>query len=209
MLPKSPSKMYYSLFVLVMGAMCQTAIADPPNADDMIEARRWVAAKFQGVPEPAPLESGMTVIANYGVVQKNGRGERALRIGDVEYARGLYCHAPSRISVRLPQGANVLTAVIGVDSNAQTRPARGSVVFSLVNGGQEVFRSEPLHEGVAGVPIRVDLQGSREFVLQVDDAGDGISCDQADWADAKLELADGQTVWLGELPMLDASSRTA
>ncbi|MHB8972970.1 MAG: NPCBM/NEW2 domain-containing protein [Pirellulaceae bacterium] len=205
MLPKSPSKMYHSLIVLVLGAICQTAIAAPPNSDEMIKAKGWVAARFLGVPEPAPLASGMTVVANYGVVQKNGRGDRALRIADVEYARGLYCHAPSQISVRLPQGAKVFTAVIGVDSNAQTRPGRGSVVFSLASGGQEVFRSEPIHEGIAGVPIRVDLQGSREFVLQVDDAGDGNSCDQADWADAKLELADGQTVWLGELAMLDAS----
>ncbi len=205
MLPRTPSKMYYSPLLLVVGVMCQAASAGPPNLDDMIEARRWVAARFQGVQECPPLESGLTVVANYGAVQKNGRGERPLRFGDASYPRGLYCHAPSKIIVRLPQPASAFTAVIGVDSNEQTRPERGSVVFSLASGGQELFRSETMREGVAGMPIRVALEGSREFVLQVGDGDDGIACDQADWADAKLELADGQTVWLDDLPMLDAS----
>jgi alpha-galactosidase len=34
----------------------------------------------------------------------------------------------------------------------------------------------------------------------VGDGGDGITCDQADWADARITLADGKRVWLSDLP---------
>lgn len=48
--------------------------------------------------------------------------------------------------------------------------------------------------------VKVDLGGALEVVLEVGDGGDGISCDQADWADASFTLADGRIVWLDELP---------
>ena len=57
--------------------------------------------------------------------------------------------------------------------------------------------------GMAGVPITVDLDGVTELALQVSDAGDGIACDQSDWADAKVTLADGREVWLGDLPFVE------
>ncbi len=58
-----------------------------------------------------------------------------------------------------------------------------------------------MREGMPGVPVEADLAGAKEFVLEVGDGGDGISCDQADWADARVVLADGSTVWLGDLPI--------
>ena len=56
-------------------------------------------------------------------------------------------------------------------------------MFSVRVGDQDVFRSELMRESTAGAPIEVELRGSREFELRVEDGGDGISCDQADWAD--------------------------
>jgi len=35
-----------------------------------------------------------------------------------------------------------------------------------------------MREGMAAVPVSIDLAGSRELVLEVGDAGDGIACDQ-------------------------------
>ena len=48
---------------------------------------------------------------------------------------------------------------------------------------------------------RVELAGAREFELLVDDGGDGIACDQADWAEAKVTLKDGSDLWLSDLPL--------
>ena len=43
--------------------------------------------------------------------------------------------------------------------------------------------------------------------MQIDDAGDGIGCDQADWADAKVKLQDGREVWLADLPLREGAGR--
>jgi alpha-galactosidase len=188
------------------GLACSLARAGQPLPDDLVEAQRWFNARFGESAEAQPLTQGLTVLANYGAVQKCGRGDRDLCIHETRYTRGFYCHAASQFLVRTNRPVRALIATIGVDSNPQTRPGRGSIVFVVSAGDREIYRSETLHEGMPGVPIRVELQGSREFTMQVEDATDGISCDQADWADAKLEFEKGDEMWLDELPMLDLNA---
>jgi len=179
-----------------------SALAASVTLDEMAEARRWVAAKLEGAEDPKWEGPVLLAFENYGPVHKNARGGRPLRIVDAEYTHGLYCHAKSRVLVRLPSAGEKFVAVVGVDSNYQTRPARGSVVFSVSLAGKQVFRSDVLVEGVPGVPLEVELGGATEFTLEVGDGGDGVSCDQADWADARVVLADGKTMRLDEMPMV-------
>jgi alpha-galactosidase len=167
-------------------------------------ARNWIAAKFEGAAPAESQMSGLTVLANNDPVLRNTRGEgRPLTIAQTAYDRGLYCHAVSHVLVRLPKPGKTFTAVVGVDSNPQTISGQGSIVFSVRVGGQQAFKSEVMHEGLAGVPVRVDLGGATEFLLDVDDAGDGIACDQADWAEAQAVLADGTIARLGDLPFIE------
>jgi len=180
-------------------------LAEGVTADELISARRWAAARFQGLQELPPPVPGITVVENYGPVQKNGRADRTLRIGQSRYTRGFYCHANSRIMVRLPGPGATFNAVVGVDTNEQTRPGRGSVVFGVEAAGKELCRSETMREGMPGMPLRADLHGAREFALVVTNAGDDISCDQADWADATVTLSDNQTLALSDLPLVDES----
>ncbi len=184
---------------VVVVVSCPFAVAVSPTAEEMAQAQRWVAAKFQGVVDKRALEPGLHVLANYTPVQMNLRRGKPMLIVDKPYTRGLYCHAASKVVVRLPGAGKSFTAVVGVDSNDQTRPGRGSIVFSVTAGGQCVFKSPLMREGMAGVPVQVDLSGAKEFVLEVSDGGDGIACDQADWADAKVSLADGKELWLGDM----------
>jgi alpha-galactosidase len=134
-------------------------------------------------------------------VQVNNRGGRPLRIGAKPYTAGLYCHASSRVVVRLPAAGKSLQATVGVDSNEQTVGGRGSVVFRVETGGREAFKSPLMREGTPAVPVNVDLEGATEFTLEVTDGGDSISCDQADWADATVTLLDGRELRLGDLPL--------
>lgn len=194
--------------VLIVGLACQAASqAATVRPDEITEARQWATAKFRGELTTRPYEPGLVVEANHDPVQRNARNGRPMRIGSSQYARGLYCHAFSRVIVRLPSPGAEFNAIVGVDTNDQTSGGRGSVVFAVQVVGKEAFRSGLMREGTASVAVDVDLGGATEFVLQVDDGGDGISCDQADWADAKVTLADGKTVWLGELPLLDAARK--
>ena len=111
------------------------------------KCQHWFSARFREPSEPQPLTQGLTVLANYGAVQKCGRGDRDLRIHETSYTRGFYCHATSRFLVRTERPVRALTATVGVDSNSQTRPGRGSIVFVVSAGEREIYRSEVLHEG--------------------------------------------------------------
>ena len=185
-------------FVLVSAV---TAYAFTPCPDELVTARQWAAAAFEGINAfkfPVP---GLEVQANHDPVLKNARFGKPLKIGDQLFESGLFCHAPSRILVRLHRPGKVFSAAIGVDNNEHTSGGTGSVIFSVTVGDEQRYVSEVLRGTMPGVPIEVPLNGATEFVLEISDAGDGISCDQADWADAKVTLEDGQVVWLDELPM--------
>lgn len=184
---------------LLTGQMMAASLAPTPTAAEFDQATRWVNAKFEPAPAPGP---GIEVLANHDPVQLNSRNGQPLSLAGVAYRRGLYCHAHSQLVVRLPGPGSEFSAVVGVDSNADTSNGRGSVHFAVLVAGQEQFKSGVLTEGMAGVPVTVDLHGARELVLQVDDAGDGISCDQADWADARVKLQDGREIWLADLGLV-------
>jgi alpha-galactosidase len=62
-----------------------------------------------------------------------------------------------------------------------------------------------MHEGMAGVPISVNLHGAREFALELRPVGtknawDFAGWDQADWAEARVTLEDGSSLALADLP---------
>ena len=177
-----------------------------PTSGELAAAHRWIIAKIE-TPSASPRpDTGLVVLANHDAVLRNTRGGRPLAIGKTTYARGLYCHAVSKVLVRLPGPGKSFSAIVGVDTNEQTSGGRGSIEFSVSAGGKRAFRSAVLHEGMPAVPVAVELGGAHEFLLEVGDAGDGISCDQADWAEAKVILDDGKVVWLGDLPFVEETT---
>jgi alpha-galactosidase len=185
------------LFLLFLAVATKTW-AEKPSQDEMATKREWVAATFEPLPASKPvLNPGLEVVSNHDPVLKDARFTSPLRLGTNQFCRGLFCHAVSKVIVRLPRPGKTLAAVIGVDAAA----GGGSVVFGVSAAGKELFKSEVLRGGQAGVPMSVDLQGITEFSLEVGDAGDGIACDQADWADAKVLLADGSELWVSDLPL--------
>ena len=186
-----------------------------PSGEEISRRDKWVKEHFAPVREISPPtrkpeepKIGLVVIANHDPVIKNSRANKPLKLGEAEYTRGLYCHAVSKVVVLLPSTGAAFTSIIGVDNNENTKGGGGSIIFSVDVGGKEVFRSDVLRGGgKPGVPIRVDLAGAKEFVLNISDAGDGISCDQGDWADAKVVLANGGEVWLGDMPVIAGIGR--
>ena len=96
--------------------------------------------------------------------------------------------------------------VVGIDTNADsTRSGAGSVRFHVGVGDRELFATDILHGSEKGVETDVDLGGTKDFTLVIDDGGDGISCDQSDWADARVELEDGSILYLSDLALSDAA----
>ncbi len=189
-----------------MGVLLMVAsallLAPNPTDGELAQARVWAAARFDP-PGTSSAAAGLLVRANHGSVQADGRGTGPLTLGRKTYARGLYCHAPSVVEVHLPEPGRVFTATVGVDSNNQTYGGRGSVVFSVKVAGKEAFTSGVVREGMAPVDVRVVLDGATAFTLEIGDGGDGNSCDQADWVDAKVTFAGGRELWLSDLPFLE------
>ena len=199
-----------SCLLALLGALCVAPFAGratAPTEAELAEASRWAAAKFKATVDPAKSVTGLLAVSNHGPVQPNARGGQPMRIGDQTFRRGLYCHAVSKVVVNLPAAGAEFTALAGVDSNGDTSGGRGSVHFAVQVNGQERFKSPLVREGMAAVPVKVDLGGATEFLLLVDDGGDGISCDQADWVEAKMKLEDGSELWLADLPLAEGAGR--
>lgn len=199
-----------SFAIALVGAACWwpcAAWSVAPTEFEVGEAARWAAAKFKAVADTVKPTPGLYVLANNDPVQLNARNGHPMRLANQSYTRGLYCHAASKVIVRLPGGGAQFTAIAGVDSNDNTSGGRGSVRFIVQVNGREAFKTPVLREGAANVPVKVDLEGATEFTLVVDDGGDGISCDQADWAEARVKLADGRELWLADLPLVEGAGR--
>ena len=173
----------------------------------MATAHRWVSAKFLGEVTPNPAQSYLLVYTRSGAVTKNEVEGHHFRIVNKDYLRGLHFSSDGDVRVVLAAPARSFEAVVGVDSNDigyYSNVGRGAVVASVDVAGKTPFRSQVLHEGMAGVPVKVDLGNATEFDLKIEDGGGGVvfgnHFDQADWADARVTLADGKTLWLGDLP---------
>ncbi len=187
--------------VATLGAAALGATEPGPLPAELARAQAWVQAKLLGQAPAVTPEPGLLVLANHDPVIRNERLGRPLNLAGAQFTRGLYCHATSAVLVRLPGPGARFTAQVGVDRNEQTS-GRGSVRFAVKVGERELVRTPLLREGQPPVAVAVDLHGARELLLEVADGGDGIACDQADWADALVTLVDGREVWLGDLPFV-------
>jgi len=107
-----------------------------------------------------------------------------LTLGGQVYPKGLGTHAYSRIVYDL-EGLDyqIFSAVIGIDDDSQ---GNGSVVFHVWLDSVEVLDSGLMLGSDPPLEFRVPLRGAKQLILEVTDGGDGIDCDHADWADAKL-----------------------
>jgi alpha-galactosidase len=179
------------------------------TSDSATAAQRWVSAKFLGVAGPAPQEKSFLEahLKPNALVRDRIEGHPLL-IVDQKFDNGIAMRSPGEIVVRLSQAAARLEGTVGVDSNDlgyYANTGRGSVVASIEAAGRQLYESQTLHEGVKGVPFRVDLGGAREITLRLKAVGDRPSTyqpefDQADFANATITLSDGSKLQLSSLP---------
>ncbi len=199
------------LTAVVCGAWTATAQAEKfqtLNEKEAAAKARWLGAKFDGIDTTtvATPKLGVEVLKNHDPVLVDKRYDKTLKIADKTFNKGLYCHAPSELIVRLPKKAKRFTAVVGIDTNApETANGGGSVKFAVKSNDVGLYESELMTGGKAGAPVDVALNGAQEFALLIDPQGN-ISCDQSDWADAKVEYEDGEVVYLSDLELTDSGT---
>ena len=154
------------------------------------------AAELQGTQAPADcvwLDSLDVSKIEQGWGQpRSGRSvdNNPITIHGVEFRRGIGTHAASEARINLKGIALEFVSMAGVDDDAG---GAGSVGFEVWGDGKLLAQTGVRRVGQDPVPLKADLHGVKTLTLIVNDGGDGIAYDHADWAGAMLKLVPGAT----------------
>ncbi len=164
--------MLVCLFSLLGSALAGTSSPEPPAEylGDLLH--RFIV-----------LQQGWGELGIDTCAHAPGQTPLPLRIGERVYQKGVGHHAPGEIVVDLDGEYDTFEAEVGVQWQQGTT---GSVVFQVFVDGRKRFDSGVLRETDPPKPVRVAVKGANELRLVVSDAGDGITCDCANWANARL-----------------------
>ena len=206
-----------STLILLLGT-CLPLRADTlqVNKQEQRAVHRWIARKFSGrslraAPQPyltTKFKDQMLKNMATTKVYHSSVGSLPLKINKKTYRKGIYCPSPGKITVHLPTPGHRFRAVFGVDSNRvesfYSNAGQGRVVGHVIVNGKTKVKTKVCREGTEGIPIDVDLEGAKQFTLVVEGLPAGIvervSFNQADWADALVELENGKKAFLGDMP---------
>jgi hypothetical protein len=107
-----------------------------------------------------------------------------LRIGEKHFRKGLGTHANGLMVVMADGQYESFDAEVGLNPCAG-----GRVIFRVMVDGRQAFDSGVMLSGDAPKSVHVFLAGVQEIWLESKAAGDDISCDMANWAEARLTRA--------------------
>ncbi|VAX22684.1 Alpha-galactosidase, partial [hydrothermal vent metagenome] len=107
---------------------------------------------------------------------------QTMTMGGKMFHRGIGTHAYSRIVYKRPEEYDTFAATIGCDQKALV----GSLVFVVEGDGKELFRSPIFRADSAPMEIGVPIGNTNEITLIVEDGGDRINADHANWANARF-----------------------
>ncbi len=113
--------------------------------------------------------------------------DKMLSISGVKYEKGVGTHASSVMYVELGGQTKSFSAFVGVDDEVDGNI--GSVRFQVFGDSNKLFDSGIVKAGQKAKKVDVDLTGVDVMILIAGSAGDRISYDHADWAEAKFEVA--------------------
>ncbi|MBN2581354.1 MAG: chitobiase/beta-hexosaminidase C-terminal domain-containing protein [Pirellulales bacterium] len=182
--PESPE--YTAPVQLDRSARFQAARFTPEGA-----GLRAIAEFHRRGPKPPPPDIHLTDLTpvkattNWGGKPRWNRsiGDNPLRLGGKVYARGVGVCANSELQYELKPEYRRFVAVLGVDDAMQSY-RQGTVVFEIWIDGECLFHAPVMRPGDYTYADLAIPPGSRRIRLLALCAGDGITCDHADWADA-------------------------
>lgn len=134
-----------------------------------------------------------TPINGWGPVERdmsnggsNAGDGNTLTLNGVTYAKGLGVHAISDVAFNLGGGYTQFLSDVGIDDE---EAAGGSVIFQVFADGTKIFDSGVMSATSDTQHVSLSVAGVQQLRLHVDDAGDGVDFDHADWAGARLSTA--------------------
>jgi len=171
------------IVVLILIAVLNKSGTEGPvsSGEEVVELIEEELQEPISLTELVPLEGGFQ---SYNVLQINKSVEgNKLKVGGVEYEKGLGTHTVSEYKYAIKGGYNYFEASIGLDDESGC----DNVAIFVVNGDEEeLYRSNLIKPGEMAVNIKVPISGVNEIFLITEDGGDGISCDHTDWLNPVL-----------------------
>ena len=187
---------------LLQLALPFAARAVEPSPGELARAERWAAQKFAGKVQEAPPESYLRVEDARGKLQRNQRDGAPLQIFRTTYRRGLYLGGIEKLAVHLSSPAKSFHAVVGLDGHYNACGyTNGKQVFSVVAHGEKKYQSPEILVGTPAAAVDAALGGAADFELKDGNRKQAEWCGEAVWANARVTLENGKTVWLGDLPI--------
>ncbi|WP_019588603.1 NPCBM/NEW2 domain-containing protein [Deinococcus apachensis] len=142
-----------------------------------------------------------TPLNGYGPYEKDksnggsaGGDGKTLTIGGTAYPKGLGAHAASSLTYDLNGTCSTFTVEVGVDDEVGDQ---GTVVFQVFSDGTKLYDSGIMTGRDSARSVNVNVASKKQLMLKVTDAGNGISYDHADWANAKVSCSDIQPTVTG------------
>lgn len=106
-----------------------------------------------------------------------------LTVNGTVYERGVGVHSISRMLFSLDKKALYVTGMVGADDN---NPFAGKHRYKIVGDRKVLWQSPVMWKGTPVQPFHVDLTGVDKVLLLVEECGDGIMYDHADWLNVKF-----------------------
>ncbi|MEU5027567.1 NPCBM/NEW2 domain-containing protein [Streptomyces milbemycinicus] len=130
----------------------------------------------------------LSAVNGWGPVEKDTSvGENAagdghpITIGGTVHAKGLGVHAPSEVTYYTGGRCTSFTAQVGVDDE---EGAAGTVAFEVWADGEKVASTGTLTNADPATTVTAALGGATTVRLVTTDAGDDVTSDHGDWAEA-------------------------
>jgi hypothetical protein len=111
--------------------------------------------------------------------------QKALRIGDRTFTRGLGMRTPNAIAYRLDGRYERFQAWVGMDAEVADKPG-ASTVFRIFGDGKILFDSGLMRASDKARRVDISAEGVQKLRLQADAPGAGSAWDHADWAEPTL-----------------------
>lgn len=113
---------------------------------------------------------------------------------EIEFAKGLGTHAPSKLVYQIPEGKTFFKAYIGFD-DAFRNSRIPSAEFKVLLDNKEVYNSEVFTSKTDAQEVNITLNGAKEITLITESLGEAAQ-DHTVWADAKFL---NQPIYLSDL----------
>jgi hypothetical protein len=176
----------------IVNATMNRIVALAPSADLSTQAEARLRPARPALPDvfldtlkPIKAVSGNDSGKGKPQINRNCTGQ-PLKLEGVTYARGIGEHAPAELDYEIQPGYKRFVCVVGLDDQvARYHDERGSILVKVLADDRLLAQTRTLRGGGASANVDTLIPPrARALRLIVEDAGDGVDFDDADFVNA-------------------------